>query len=121
MKEATAAGGKARLTLADDGLLYLRWGEGVHVSAEEARQALALVEEMSAGRRYPMLADMANMEITREARQVFGSAGVASKVALVGQSAVDRLMAGFFLKVYRPPSPTRFFAEEADAVQWLRE
>lgn len=121
MNELTAAGGKARLTVTDDGILYLSWQEGIEVSAAEAREALALVRETSGSRSYRLLVKMANLEVSREARQVFGSAGVATKVALVGQSAVDRLMAGFFLKVFRPPSPTRFFAAEDEAMAWLRE
>jgi len=59
-------------------------------------------------------------ELSRDARVVFTRRCSASRIALVGRSAVDRVIANFALGVSSVPVPTRFFTSEPAAVGWLR-
>jgi phosphoglucomutase len=69
-----------------------------------------------------MLVDMtATGELTRAARVVFAQKSAASAIALLGKSAVDRVIANFALGVSPVPVPTRFFTSESVALTWLRE
>jgi hypothetical protein len=80
-----------------------------------------MVERICAGRPRPMLVDMTGTgALTRAARVVFAEESFASKIALLGKSAVDRVIANFALGVSPVPVPTRFFTAEPAALAWLR-
>ncbi|WP_345424667.1 hypothetical protein [Pseudonocardia xishanensis] len=105
-----------------DGLIRLSWGRGVRITGELARTAMARVDEINGETGHPLLVSMAGTaELTREARMVFGRRCSATRIALVGRSAVDRVIANFALGVTHVPVPTRFFTSEPAAVVWLRK
>jgi len=81
---------------------------------------MAAVNVVADGREYPMLVDMATTEsVSRQARAVFSIPCAASRIALLGSSPVDRVLANFFLSLHVPPCPTRFFTSRDDAMAWL--
>lgn len=62
-------------------------------------------------------------KVTREARQVFSesevNARLASRVALIATNSISRIIGNFFLGFNRSHRPTRLFADEASAIDWL--
>lgn len=103
-----------------DGLLHLRWRPGVHIQVEDARAAMAKVNDACGTERRGMLVDMAAVgSVSREARSVWSIPCSASRIALLGKSPVDRVLANFFLGVHVPPCPTRFFTSRSEAMEWL--
>lgn len=121
---AVALGSNVSMTVSLDpeGFVRLRWASGVKISGDLAREAVVAVERICAGRRLPMLVDMtATGELTRAARVVFAQESAASAIALLGRSAVDRVIANFALGVSPVPVPTRFFTVESVAIAWLRD
>ena len=120
MEPREIPGGKGRLTMRPDGVLYLQWNEQVVIDEPDAKAAMATVNEMCGDTTHPMLVDMAKTKsVTRSGRAVFSIPCAASRIALLGSSAVDRLLANFFLGVYTPPCPTRFFNSRSEAMEWL--
>lgn len=116
----TADGEKASVDLTVDGYLHLRWRPGVDIQVEDARAAMAKVNELCQQAQHPMLVDMAAVSsVSREARGVWSIPCGASRIALLGTSPVDRVLANFFLGVHVPPCPTRFFTSRRDALDWL--
>jgi hypothetical protein len=110
------------VSLDPDGFVRLQWAPGVRISGDLARDAVAAVDRICAGRRRPMLVDMtATGNLTRDARVVFAQKSAASAIALLGKSAVDRVIANFALGVSPVPVPTRFFTTESVALAWLRD
>ena len=106
----------------EDGIVMLRWPDGVTITGEAARRAFDQVNTVSADRRRPMLVDMATTKsVAREARTVFGQPSAASRIALLGHSPVDRVIANFTLGVFKVPCPTRFFTDRDQAMAFLRE
>ncbi len=59
--------------------------------------------------------------VSRGARAVFGRPCQASRIALLGASPVDRVIANFILGVSALPCPTRFFTSATEATCWLLE
>jgi hypothetical protein len=120
MEPVEIPGGKARLVLRPDGVLHLQWNEQVVIDEPDAKAAMAAVNEMCGDATHPMLVDMAKTKsVTRNGRAVFSIPCAASRIALLGSSPVDRLLANFFLGVYTPPCPTRYFNSRAEAMAWL--
>src|SRR5476649_1508920 len=119
---AMGVGVEMTVDLDPAGFVRLWWAPGVKISGDLAREAVAALERICAGHPRPMLVDMtATGELTRAARVVLAQKSAASAIALLGQSAVDRVIANFALGVSPVPVPTRFFTSESVALTWLRE
>lgn len=111
---------KADLTVDEGGVLQLRWERNASISEADAENAMHRVNELCGQDRRPMLVDMATTaQVSRGARAVFGRPCQASRIALLGSSPVDKVMANFALGVSRLPCPTRFFTSREDAMRWL--
>lgn len=104
------------------GFVRLNWTPGSTVTGELASEAVTRLAVLCDGRRLPMLVDMtATKALTRPARVVFAQKSSASRIALLGTSAVDRVIANFMLGVSGVPVPTRFFTSEPLAISWLTD
>ncbi|MGB5953207.1 MAG: STAS/SEC14 domain-containing protein [Ornithinimicrobium sp.] len=102
------------------GFVRLSWTPGTTVTGELAREAVDGLADFCDGRHLPMLVDMALTKvITRPARVIFTEDTSATRIALLGKSSVDRVIANFTLGVTGVPVPTRFFTDEALAIAWL--
>lgn len=122
MEPIIVEGGKGAVTLGADDVIHLVWKPSVRIEAADARAAMAAVNETAEGSEYPMLVDMATTaSVSRQARAVFSIPCAASRIALLGSSPVDRVLANFFLGVHIPPCPTRFFTSRTEAMEWLLE
>ncbi|MCU1516063.1 MAG: hypothetical protein JWQ75_784 [Pseudarthrobacter sp.] len=120
MTEQPAGGTEAGLTLDDGGVVQLRWPRGASISEQDAENAMRQVNELCGQSRHPMLVDMATTaQVSRGARAVFGRPCQASRIALLGASPVDKVLANFILGINRLPCPTRFFTSRDDAMAWL--
>ncbi|MDR6988333.1 hypothetical protein J2Y66_002837 [Paenarthrobacter nitroguajacolicus] len=105
-----------------DDVMFLAWKPGVRIEAANARAAVEAVNELAAGSRYPLLVTMADTaHLSRAARDVFVKPCAASRIALLGNNPVDRMLADYQLAVQEPPCPTRFFTSHTEALSWLRE
>lgn len=110
------------LQLEADNVLLLAWDPGVRIEAGNARAAVDAVNEFAAGNRYPLLVRMANAShLSRAARDVFIEPCAASRIALLGENPVDRILVDYQLAAQPAPCPTRFFTSEAEAMTWLLE
>jgi hypothetical protein len=113
-------GTEAGLTLEADGMLRLKWPRGAVITEADAERAMLKVNRLCGENRHPMLVDMATTaDVTRGARSVFGRPCQASRIALLGSSPVDRVLANFFLGINAVPCPTKFFTSEQEAIAWL--
>src|SRR5688500_20183922 len=96
--DASGQDGLFNLVLDDVGILRLTWERGASITEADAEAAMAKVNALSGTSRHPMLVDMATTaDVSRGARAVFGRPCQASRIALLGSSPVDRVLANFFL------------------------
>ena len=106
----------------DGDVVVLRWSAGVEITEGLAASAMASVDELNGDRIRPLLVDMSGTaRVTKEAREVFTRDCQVSRMALVGRSAVDRVLVNFGLKVSGVPIPARFFTSQPAGLAWLRE
>ncbi|MGX5717430.1 DUF7793 family protein [Arthrobacter sp. MAHUQ-56] len=122
MEPVIVDGGKGTVELRPDGVIHLVWEPRVRIEKEDAQAAMAAVNRIAGEGTYPMLVDMATTEnVSIQARSVFSIPCAANRIALLGASPVDRILANFFLGVHIPPCPTRFFTSRDDSMKWLRQ
>jgi hypothetical protein len=120
MEPIEVKGGKGTVELGTDKVIHLVWKPGIVLDVDDAQAAMAAVNEVADGSDYPMLVDMEKTEaVARQARSVFSIPCAASRIALLGSSPVDRVIANFFLGLHIPPCPTRFFTSREEAMNWL--
>jgi hypothetical protein len=103
------------------GVVRLTWAPGVEIDRDAAEQAVRAVDGLNADGPRPLFVDMTGTTvITRQARQFFTRPMASvTRLALVGRSAVDRVVANFALGVSGTPMPTRYFTSESAATEWL--
>lgn len=101
------------------GFLRLRWRRGVEITHSSGVAAARALAEFHGPAALPLLVHMHGITgITPEARTGMAAYRGFARVALVGEDAVDEVLAAFS---HRSPTPTRFFISEADALAWLLE
>ncbi|MFP3459930.1 STAS/SEC14 domain-containing protein [Arthrobacter globiformis] len=102
------------------GYLHVRWTSGAVVTTVEAIALKARSAELSAGRALPMLVEMASMTwIDRRATEIFAALWPLARMALVGVSPVDEVIAAFYAARHTHSCPTRFFTSLDEALTWL--
>jgi hypothetical protein len=109
-----------RVSVVPTGIVRLTWTPGAQITGPLAASAMAAVNRLNGERRRPLLVEMAGTGTpTREARAQFARRSTASRIALLGGSAVDRVHASFVAGIGASPVPTRYFTSAADAASWL--
>jgi len=86
-----------------DGILRLSWRKGQTIGVEDAHCAVAAIDALGQGTSLPMLVLLEGVNFTRPARKVFPSQGSVSRIALLGSSPVDYVIALFVLRVSSLP------------------
>lgn len=113
------SGSRFTLTL-EKGCVRVEWNESVTVTEQDALELVRRLEEVNPGRCDPMLVILNSMvSVDAPGQTVFADHLNVAALALVGPTAVDRLIAAFFDGVHRPRYPTRYFAEPESAREWL--
>ncbi len=108
------------MRIEDQDVVRLTWLPGVRIDTELATAAMVALDELNGDRERPLLVDMSGIAtVTRGARLVFTRQCSASRLALLGRSPVDRVIANFALGVSTPAMPVRFFTSEPAATAWL--
>jgi hypothetical protein len=120
MEPIAVDGGKGTVKLGSDGIIHLVWRPGIVLDSDDVHAAMARVNEVSEGSEYPMLVDMGvTKAVTRQAKSAFQIPCAASRIALLGSSPVDRIIANFTIERQTLPCPTRFFTSRDEAMVWL--
>lgn len=103
-----------------DRVIRLVMPQGVEITGEIAEAHAARARALSGDELRPVLLEITGVSaISREARAVFSSSRTSSAIAVLGETAVDRVIANFLLGGDPPPCPTRFFSTESEAMAWL--
>jgi hypothetical protein len=106
--------------LSRHGFLHVRWTPGAVVTELEATALKNRVAELSSGHALPMLVEMASMtSINRRAAEIFSAPWPLARMALVGASPVDKVIASFYVSRHDHSCPTRFFTSMDEAMAWL--
>lgn len=120
MERIEVDGGKGTVVLGENGIIHLVWNSKVKIEAVDATAAMAAVNALADGNEYPLLVDMTTTaSLSRQARTVFSLPCAASRIALLGRSPVDRILANWSMGIQKLPCPTLFFNSPAEATKWL--
>jgi hypothetical protein len=115
----------SEIFLREDGIVEILIKESSSISDVECKEMLASYKTILNNKKYPMLHIVENyVSFEKSAREFSASPeGMAfSEVeAYVINSLAHKLLANFYLKVNRPPVPTKFFSTKKEAITWLQK
>lgn len=111
-----AANGKNSLTV-NAGIIESCWEPGSFVDVDDARDAMRATALLARTGRMPMLSVMTDVEISAAARYEFAKSMDVLAIAVLGSSAVDRVVAAATSRDTRYPH--EFFTSRVDALAWL--
>ena len=115
----------ADVFLEPDGTLVLRFHRGSRLDATLTSEVSRAHVELAQGRARHVLADVRGLvSVDRASRQLAASPDVTaatSRMAIIVGNPVTRTLGNFFIRVTTPSYPTRLFADEHLAREWLRE
>lgn len=117
MMEIALSCANAILNVDAEGTFHLRWAPGSSVSAADADAVVAAVRGVSRGRLQPLLVEVVDVFMSLESRLTLQGTRFVSAVALVGATAVDRVMAAALLR--KQECPHGYFTSIEDAREWL--
>ena len=106
-------------------IIHIRFKESQQHGLAEAVDIVRAHNRLADGVRTPVLADIRSVKVgaNRAARSHYASdesAEFKSGMAMLVSSSMQRMLGNIFLKLNRPPYPTRLFSEEVAALQWLK-
>ena len=116
--QAVAAEGKNSLSVRA-GIIESVWRPGSFVDVDDAKDAMLAVERISGGTPMPMLSEMADVEISAAARYEFAQTTGVLAIAVLGSSAVDRVVAAAMSR--HTLYPHEFFTSRNAAITWLAD
>jgi hypothetical protein len=107
-----------RFELTDEGsFLRLCWHAGIVMELHDVEASVGAVISMSPECRRPLLVHIDLVDgISAPARDLLLEETCSSRTAVLGRDEVARVMTAFN---YRAATPSRYFTDEAAAVQWL--
>lgn len=113
-------GGKGEAWVRPEGVIHVCWFPGVSIEEQDADAARRATEALGKGRRTLVLVDISGISgLNRAARAAFTRRSSARRIALLGTSPVDQIIANFFLTLNKPSCPTRYFTTLKEAKTWL--
>jgi hypothetical protein len=106
----------------DSGIARCEWHPGSTCGVDEARAVINDLRALDRGR-VPVLVDMLELtKFDRGGREYFSTDhGAVGGVALLVGSAVNKMMANFFIGTQRTDIPIRMFTDRDLALEWLAE
>ena len=115
----------ARIALNEEGILIVRIKSGARQSLADAIENLAMAVSETRGKRRPLLVDIRQAQpLDTDARHHYSGQTLIERFTALGLlvegSPFGRMMGNVYLGVARPGIPTRLFADEAQAVDWLK-
>jgi hypothetical protein len=114
----------ALIQLNEQGLLIVRINDGATQSLADAKENLAVAVNETGGTRRPLLIDIRRaLPVEAEARHHYSGQTLVEAFSalalLVEASPFGRMMGNVYLRIAQPGVPSRLFADEAQAMEWL--
>jgi hypothetical protein len=113
----------SKVALRDDGILHIDIRANENFLASDVREIVEAAAQLGAGRSMPNLITVGEFTTPdNEARKMASSpewCKYKTADAFVLRSFSQVLVANFYIKFNKPCRPTRYFMNEADALEWL--
>jgi hypothetical protein len=117
-----------RGTIADyyfdsDGILY-SYSKGVRRTVQNISENVALVKEITGGKRVPLLIYLTNSPMPDKETRKFSTEqlpNIYSAMAMVSKGGLAQFIMNLLFKFKQPPIPMKSFSDDKEAKEWLKQ
>jgi hypothetical protein len=98
--------------------------KNVPQTMDEAKDALAKTKQLLGGKKVCLLSDNTNGVPTNKEMRDFAAEvipEIVKAVAVISRSSVGKMAANLFFMLKKQPYPVKFFNEETEAKEWLKQ
>lgn len=111
--------------LDDEGILRVRSVEGTELDLEEVKECFEIYRKLGVDKEkcLQLLIPSGHLILTKDAREYSAQQGkhFFKAVAIISNSLIVRMLFNFFNSFYNHGVPFRLFANEEEALKWLRK
>ncbi|UUL77974.1 hypothetical protein NG819_21695 (plasmid) [Pseudarthrobacter sp. Fe7] len=120
--ECSGAGpANVTLEIESDGILRITLRPGGHITAPDGISVRERFLTLTGGAGCAILLQVTGVEhVSRDAVRVFSEAATVTAFAIIGSTAVDRVIAHGRRGLPAPLCPSRYFTDEQEALAWIR-
>jgi hypothetical protein len=107
-----------------DGILYATYKQGITVNLDGAKEVVKNRLLFTENIPYPVIVmDKGVKSISKEARDYLAKDGAVGLIAgaLVLKSVYSTFLGNFFIKLTKPPFPSKMFTDINAALEWLEQ
>lgn len=119
-----AQNGKLIARILNDGIFELECVQpGAILDLDDAKWGYDQLKSNFQGKKFPVLVNVRQLDGATRANREFASQHYKEFIlcgALLIESQLSAVIANFFIKVSRPPYPSRIFLEKEEAIRWLK-
>jgi hypothetical protein len=98
--------------------------KNVTQTLDEAKASMVQFTEITGGKKVCMLSDNTNAApVNKEMRDYAAEVipEIAKAIGVISNSSVGTMAANLFFKLKKQPYPVKFFKDEAEAKEWLKQ
>ncbi len=115
----------ANISIRSDGIMHVTMKNKEEFGIDEVKLIRRTRKELAQGKSYPILYTGDKLVLpTKEARAYMAEKSdqeLAKAEAMIIKSLPQRMIASTYIRINKPKCPTRFFENESDAIEWLKE
>jgi hypothetical protein len=109
--------------LRNDGIMEYSIRPNLTMNVSDARDIVDATNELGGGKKYPLLINAGNFSLVDTEVRYYASSPEANRFtiasAILVRNIAQKLMGNAYIKFNKPPTPTRLFTDEQEAVRWL--
>lgn len=115
----------ATFSLIEEGILRIKLLENSEIDIVESKAMQQVSLEMTKGKKFVALVDARTQVVVSKESREWGSSEEGQKnmlaQAIIVDSLANKLIGNFIIQFHKPIAKTRLFADEREAIAWLRE
>ncbi|MDQ3048088.1 MAG: hypothetical protein M3R27_11105 [Bacteroidota bacterium] len=112
------------VSLRNDGILQIYMKPGITIKLEDAKAVVKVFEDLGKGKKYPLLFIAGSFTLASTDARNYASGHDANiytiASAFVVNNIAQKLMGNAYISFNKPPTPTKIFTSETEAVKWLK-
>jgi hypothetical protein len=112
-----------RIWLDDNDIMRLVYDPGIEITLRESKEVGAALQELSQGRKKPLLVDARTLKnISREARVYWESEEITQTISATAtlSSPIVKVLGSLYTSLNKPPFEIKYFSTETEALKWLK-
>jgi hypothetical protein len=116
---------KSEVFLRLDDIVQINFHDNCEVDKKDCEDIISAYDQLLQNKKYPLLHFLGSYTTftknTREFSVTERGTQYSAAEAYIYSSLAHKILANFYIKINKPPVPTKFFTNEKEAVAWLNE